>query len=159
RTARNKAIDRLRRQARFEEKQAELVAPLLDSPMYAMGNDSEIPDDRLRLVFTCCHPAIALEAQVALTLRVLCGLTTEEIARAFLLPVPTMAQRLVRVKHKIREAGIPYRVPTGEELPERLSAVLTVIYLVFNEGHTATQGSGLMRRELCTEAIRLARLL
>ena len=156
-TARNKAIDRLRRRTRFEEK-CELIVPtqhISEQPNY---DDEEIPDDRLRLLFTCCHPAIAQEAQVALTLRELCGLTTEEIARAFLVPVPTMAQRLVRVKRKIREAQIPYRVPTTEDPPARFDAVLTVIYLVFNEGHTATQGESLMRRDLCVEAIRLARL-
>ena len=116
-------------------------------------------DDQLRLIFTCCHPALAVEAQVALTLRTLCGLETEEIARAFLVPAPTMAQRLVRAKAKIREARIPYRVPDAEELPERLDAVLAVVYLVFNEGYAATSGDALIRRELCAEAIRLGRLL
>jgi RNA polymerase sigma-70 factor (ECF subfamily) len=157
-TARNKAIDRLRRRANFEEKRDAYASaqPLSELPDY---DDVEIPDDRLRLIFTCCHPAIAPEAQVALTLRELCGLTTEEIARAYLVTAPAMAQRLVRVKRKIREARIPYRVPSREELPQRLEAVLNVIYLVFNEGHTATQGSSLMRQELCAEAIRLARVV
>ena len=116
-------------------------------------------DDRLRLIFTCCHPALAMDARVALTLRTLGGLTTPEIARAFLVPEPTLAQRLVRAKRKIRDAGIPYRVPPAELLPERLEGVLQVLYLVFNEGHTASSGDELVRRELCAEAIRLARLL
>jgi RNA polymerase sigma-70 factor (ECF subfamily) len=119
----------------------------------------EIPDDRLRLIFTCCHPALAPEAQVALTLRTLCGLDTDEIARAFLVPGPTMAQRLVRAKRKIREAGIPYIVPDTRNLPERLDSVLTVIYLVFNEGYASTRGEPLVRADLCAEAIRLGRLV
>src|SRR6185436_7410474 len=119
----------------------------------------EIPDDRLRLIFTCCHPALALEAQVALTLRTLCGLETDEIARAFLVPPTTMAQRLVRAKRKIRDAGIPYVVPATNEMPERLDAVLTVIYLIFNEGYASTRGVPLVRTDLCAEAIRLGRLI
>lgn len=127
-----------------------------EEPNYDSG---EIPDDRLRLIFTCCHPALAPEAQVALTLRTLCGLQTDEIARAFLVPTATMAQRLVRAKRKIREARIPYVVPETRDMTERLDAVLTVIYLVFNEGYAATRGAPLVRHDLCAEAIRLGRLL
>ncbi|HMI88089.1 MAG TPA: sigma-70 family RNA polymerase sigma factor [Polyangiaceae bacterium] len=170
RTARNKAVDRVRRQAWLEEKRAGLLAEAEpgDEPAYDPerpddtaeneGCDDDI-DDRLRLLFTCCHPALAPEAQIALTLRTLCGLSTEEIARAFLTPAATMAQRLVRAKAKIRGAGIPYRVPPREEWNERLQAVLAIVYLVFTEGYAATSGDALVRRELTAEAIRLARLL
>jgi RNA polymerase sigma-70 factor (ECF subfamily) len=163
-TARFKGLDRLRRRSRFEEKQREIAwtIPLAEPPDVAAlegGYDGELGDDRLRLIFTCCHPALAIEAQVALTLRTLCGLETDEIARAFLVPVPTLAQRLVRAKQKIRAAGIPYRVPPPDLLAERLDAVLCTLYLVFNEGYAATAGPDLLRVELCAEAIRLARLL
>jgi len=159
-TARNKAIDRIRRKVRFEEKLETYAKSGMvresEEPNYDTG---EIRDDRLRLIFTCCHPALALDAQVALTLRTLCGLETDEIARAFLVPVPTMAQRLVRAKRKIRDAGIPYVVPETKEMAERLDAVLTAIYLVFNEGYAATRGGPLVRTDLCAEAIRLGRLV
>lgn len=159
-TAKHKAIDRIRRRGSYAEKlEFYAVSGMVRAayePDYAGG---EIPDDRLRLIFTCCHPALAPESQVALTLRTLCGLETDEIARAFLVPTATMAQRLVRAKHKIRDAGIPYVVPGTNDIAERLDAVLTVIYLVFNEGYVATRGASLVRTDLCAEAIRLGRLL
>jgi RNA polymerase sigma-70 factor (ECF subfamily) len=161
-TARHKAIDRIRRQTNFAEKlelHGPQFQPFVEPDVDPNYEANEIPDDRLRLIFTCCHPALALEAQVALTLRTLCGLETDEIARAFLVPAPTMAQRLVRAKRKIRDAGIPYMVPGTHEMAERLEAVLTAIYLVFNEGYAATRGGPLVRTDLCAEAIRLGRLV
>jgi RNA polymerase sigma-70 factor, ECF subfamily len=174
--ARNKAIDQIRRRRAFRDRRDALEALTAleadeksDSELERLDSDSDsgaqpapplaLEDDRLRLIFTCCHPALAIEAQVALTLRTLCGLTTDEIARAFLVPVPTLAQRLVRAKSKIRDAGIPYQVPARELLGERLEAVAAVLYLVFNEGYAATAGDSLVRSHLSGEAIRLGRLL
>ncbi len=157
--ARHKAIDRIRKQGRFNDRREELIR------MAESGDDEPeldagaLPDERLRLIFTCCHPALADEARVALSLRTLCGLTTEEIARAFLTAPATMAQRLVRAKRKIRAARIPYEVPSAELIAERLDAVMAVIYLVFNEGYAASSGERLLRTDLCAEAIRLARIL
>jgi RNA polymerase sigma-70 factor, ECF subfamily len=160
RTARYKAIDRLRRRSRLTEKlewyAASGLIPTHEEPSY---DTDEIPDERLRLIFTCCHPSLSIEAQVALTLRMLGGLETDEIARAFLVPTVTMAQRLVRAKRKIRDAGIPYKVPDVTDLADRIDAVLTVIYLIFNEGYAATKGDAIVRSDLCTEAIRLGQLI
>jgi RNA polymerase sigma-70 factor (ECF subfamily) len=160
RTARNKAIDRFRREANFATKQAELeVLAELERQAEPETMDEAIEDDRLAMVFTCCHPALAEPARVALTLRTIAGLTTTEIARAFLVPETTMAQRLVRAQRKIKAANIPYRVPPAELWPERLNSVLAVIYLVFNEGYAATSGEEPLRAALCDEAIRLGQIL
>jgi len=161
-TARNRALDRVRRGRRHAEKLVEIERGLTAAgteSIVRLGSESRLADDRLRLIFTCCHPALALDARVALTLRTVGGLTTPEVARAFLVPEATLAQRIVRAKRKIRDAGIPYRVPPDDLLPERLDGVLAVLYLVFNEGYSASSGDALVRRELCAEAIRLARLL
>ncbi|HEY2458144.1 MAG TPA: RNA polymerase sigma factor [Candidatus Acidoferrum sp.] len=159
-TARHKAIDRLRRRQNFQTKQEEIAwtAARSESPA-SDAEENVFPDDQLRLIFTCCHPSLAVETQVALTLRTICGLSTEEISRAFLIPVVSMAQRLVRAKKKIREAGIPYVVPAREDLTERIESVLLVVYLIFNEGYLASSGDALVRKELCAEAISLGRMM
>src|ERR1700722_12834196 len=158
-TARNRVVDQLQRRARLSEKGAEIEQfAALEQPEIDLSETAMV-DDQLRLIFTCCHPALAVEAQVALTLRTVCGLTTEEIARGFLVPVPTMAQRLVRVKRKIRDARLPFAMPARERLAERLDGVMLVVYLVFTEGYAATSGKVWIRRQLCQEAIRLGRLM
>jgi len=156
-----KAIDSIRRRAALDDRAPEIERQLaeLEQHEHAFAQDGDIGDDRLRLVFTCCHPALSADAQVALTLHTIGGLTTEEIAHAFLVPTPTLAQRIVRAKNKIRDAAIPYEIPDRTELPERLDAVLATLYLIFNEGYSATFGSALTRADLCGEAIRLGRLL
>ena len=159
-TGRFKAIDAVRRRARFDRSLGELARELeAAAEAMAVNDGEELEDDRLRLIFTCCHPALTPDAQVALTLREVCGLTTEEIARAFLTTAPTVAQRIVRAKAKIRDARIPYQVPSRDELPERLDSVLRVVYLVFNEGYSASAGGSLTRADLSDEAVRLGRLL
>jgi RNA polymerase sigma-70 factor (ECF subfamily) len=158
--AKHKAIDRIRRQSWFAQRQDE-IQRVMELEMASSDDESagEVADERLRLIFTCCHPAINRDAQIALSLRTLCGLTTEEIARAFIVPAATMAQRLVRAQRKIRAAAIPYEVPAADALPERLESVMAVIYLVFNEGYSASAGDELVRKDLCNEAVRLARIL
>lgn len=158
-TARFKVIDAIRRRARFDAAQDDIADTLHGAEPTASAGDDELPDDRLKLIFTCCHPALAPDARAALTLREVCGLTTEEIARAFLTSAPTIAQRIVRAKAKIRDERLPYQVPSGPELPERLGAVLAVVYLLFNEGYSASSGTSLTRAELSAEAIRLGRVL
>ncbi len=158
-TARHKAIDKARRRSWFNERRDEIQRLIEFEMASASDSNDSFPDERLRLIFTCCHPAINREAQIALSLRTLCGLTTEEIARAFVTPTATMAQRIVRAQKKIRRAGIPYEVPSGDALPQRLESAMAVIYLVFNEGYLASSGDAVVRHDLCAEAIRLARIL